>query len=74
MIGGAEDDPGGELLEQVARREAFDGGLGADRHEDRRFDRAMRGVEQAGAGVGVRAGGLDLEAERGRQPLLWRMG
>ena len=63
MISVAEDDLGVQIIDEVAREEAFDGGLRADGHEDRGLDDAVRGVKEARAGVGVRAGGLELEAE-----------
>ena len=61
MIGVGEDDLGVQLVGQVALGEAFDGGLRADRHEDRRLDGAVGGVEQAGARAGVGAFGLQFE-------------
>ncbi len=51
---------------EVALGEAFDGGLGADGHEDRGFDGAVGGVENAGAGAGVRALGQEFEGDLGQ--------
>jgi len=67
MIGVAEEDFRVEVVEYVAREDAFDGRLGADRHEDRCFDVAMRGVENAGAGASFGAG--SEEVETGHDPL-----
>ena len=55
MIGIGQQDLDAEILGEVALGESFDRGLRADRHEYRRFDGAMRGVEQAGARAGLRA-------------------
>jgi hypothetical protein len=38
-----------QIVQQVARDNAFNRPLGADRHEHRRLDIAMRGVDDAGA-------------------------
>ena len=46
--------------------EPFDGGLRADRHEDRRFDGAVRGVQQAGAGARVGTLGDHFEGDLGQ--------
>ena len=54
VIGVGQDDAGVEILREVALGEPFDGGLRADRHEDGRFDVAVRGVQQAGAGARCR--------------------
>ena len=61
VIGVGQDDLGVEFVGQVALQNAFDGGLRAHRHEDRRFDDAVRGVEQSGARAGVGALGLQLK-------------
>ncbi len=45
VVGVSEDDLGAEFLD-FRRMQGFDRALGADRHEDRRFDRAM-GQNQA---------------------------
>ena len=63
VIGVGEDDFGAEVLGEIALREAFDGGLGADGHEDGSFDIAVGGVEDAGAGAGVGAFGDDVEGD-----------
>ena len=52
VVGVREDDAGAERLE-VARLERLHGGGGADRHEDRRLDRAVRRREPAAAGGAV---------------------
>ena len=59
VIGVAEDHAGAGRFELVGRQ-ALDGGLGADGHEDRRIDGAVRRVQTAAAGGAV--GGQDLEA------------
>ena len=40
-------------LAQIARQDALDGRLGADRHEDRRVDRARAGADDPGARPGL---------------------
>ena len=64
MIGVAEEDAGVEIVGQVALRESLDGGLGADRHEDRRLDIPVRRVQYSGAGARDRALGLNLEGDQ----------
>ena len=71
MIGVGQQDPDAEILGEVALGEAFDGGLRADRHEDGGFDGPVRGVEQAGAGAGVRAFGDHFEGDLGLKSRLW---
>ena len=67
MIGVAEDDAGVEIIPARSRwLEAFDGGLGADGHEDRRRDVAVRGVQDAGAGARDRTFGLNFEGDLGK--------
>ena len=57
MIGVAEDDLGAHFA-QFARIDGFDAALGADRHEDRGVDRAVRSGQTAEAGAG---GGIGFE-------------
>ena len=52
VVGVAEDDARPERLEIVGRQR-LDGGLGADRHEDRGLDLAVRGLEASGPRVPV---------------------
>ncbi len=59
----AQDDLRVEVVQQIAREDAFNRPLGADRHEDRRFDVAVRGVQDARAGTCFGAGRLKLESE-----------
>src|SRR5438552_1554566 len=47
MVGVREQNLDIEVLSQVALRQALDGGLGAHRHEHRRFYGSMRGVLQS---------------------------
>ena len=47
VIGIAQDDLGIEIVQQIARQDAFDGPLGADGHENRRLDIAVGRVEDA---------------------------
>ncbi len=54
VVGVGEDDRRVEIVPEVALGEAFDGGLGADRHEDGGGDVAMFGVEDAGARASFR--------------------
>ena len=50
VVGITGDDLRANLLERL-RGHALDRGLGAHRHEDRGFDRAMQGAELAAAGM-----------------------
>ena len=52
VVGVAEDDARAQPPD-VARRQRLHAGLRADRHEDRRLDRPVRGVQHAGARVAV---------------------
>ncbi len=52
-----------EIFGEVALGQSFDGGLRAHGHEDGRFDGAVRGVQQAGAGAGVGALGHHFEGD-----------
>ncbi len=45
----AQNDLGVQIIQQIAREDAFDGPLGADRHEHWRFDIAVGRVEDARA-------------------------
>ena len=63
MVGVAEDDAGLEIIPEIALGEAFDGRLGADRHEDGRGDVAVLGVENAGAGARYRAFGEEFKGD-----------
>ena len=63
MVGVGEDDFRIQIARQVALRNAFDGGLRADRHEHRRLDNSVAGVEQAGARPRDRAFGLDFDLD-----------
>jgi hypothetical protein len=58
VIGIAQDNLGVEIVQQIAREDAFDSPLGADRHEDGRLYVAVRGVEDAGARTCFGADGL----------------
>ena len=58
-----QDDLGVEIFQQRSRQDAFDCGLRADGHEDRRFHLSVGGVKDASAGAGVRADRLKFEAE-----------
>ena len=71
MVGIAENHPRLCRLE-VERRERANRSLRADRHEDRRFDHAVRQGQCAGAGgTGV---ALELELEHGRKLAVERDG
>ncbi len=62
VIGVAEDDAGIEL-EQVLLTQGLDGSPRAHGHEDRSFDGAVGGVQQAGTGAGSAVLGDELVAE-----------
>jgi len=63
VIGVAEDDGGPEVFGEITLREAFDCGLGAYGHEDGSGDVTVFGAEDAGAGAGYRAFGLEFEGD-----------
>jgi hypothetical protein len=69
MIRVGKHDLGTDVLVQLSRREAFYGAGSSDRHEDRRFDPAVSGRENAAAGRASRRGGND--AERACSAQLW---
>ena len=66
VVGIGQQDGDAKILGQIALGKAFDGGLGADGHEYRRFDGAVRRMEQSGAGTGMRAFGDDFEGDLGQ--------
>ena len=75
VVGVAEDDAGVEVFPEVALGEAFDGGLGADGHEDGRRDVAVFGVQNAGAGAGFRAFGEEFEGDLAQSSIvIWGFG
>ena len=61
VIGVCEDYVGVKFFGQIALHHAFDGGLRPDRHKNRGFDDAVRGVDPAGAGAGVGALGDEFK-------------
>ena len=63
MIGVAENDLRVEVVNQIAGQQAFYGGLCPDRHEDRSFDVAMRGMQNPSPRAGMRTGGLNFKTE-----------
>jgi len=67
VVGVGEHDFDAEVGREVALVETLDGSLRADGHEDRSFDGAMRGVEEAGAGAGGGTLGDDLEGDLRRR-------
>jgi hypothetical protein len=62
MIGIGEQDAHAEFVVELARREAFDGGLRAYGHEHGGFDGSVGRVQEAGAGACVGALGLEFES------------
>ena len=58
VIGVGQDDLRVQIVQQIAREDALNGPLRADRHEDGRFDVAVGGVQDARARTGFRAGRL----------------
>ena len=63
VVSVAEDDRGAQVFPKVALSEAFDGALSADGHEDRGGDIAVFGVQDAGAGPGEGAFGLEFKGD-----------
>ena len=63
VVGVAEDDGGTEVFPQVPLGKAFDGGLGADGHKNRGGDVAVFGVEDSGAGAGLRTLGEEFKGD-----------
>ena len=66
VVGVGEEDGDAKVVGEIALRESFDGGLGADGHEDGGFDGSVRRVEQSGAGASVGAFGLEFEGDLGQ--------
>jgi len=52
-----------EILGKVALGEPFDGSLRADRHEHRRLDIPMPGMQHPGSGAGDGTFSLDVECD-----------
>jgi hypothetical protein len=65
VIGIGKDNARIQFVDQLLLPDRLDSGLGTHRHEDRRLDRAMGCMEQAGARTGDRAFGLNLESGNG---------
>lgn len=63
MIGIAENNLGPDVP-QVIGSECLDGGLSADRHEDRCFERAVRGREHSDPCPGIYVPMQDAKIER----------
>jgi hypothetical protein len=61
VVGVRQNDFGVQIVDEIARCQALDGALGADGHEYRRLNYAMRGVQQSGTRAGLRAGCLYFE-------------
>ena len=61
MIGIRKDDPGAQIVREIALAESFHCGLRPDRHEDGSFDIPVGRVEDARAGAGVGTFGDELE-------------
>src|ERR1019366_9183813 len=78
VVGVGQQNGDAQIFGQVALGQAFDCGLRADGHEYRRFDDAVRRMEQSGAGAGVRAFGDDFEGDLGQlrayAPMITRWG
>lgn len=70
MIGIGENDPGVEIISELARRETFDGSLSSNRHEYGSFDCAVGGMQQTGACASVRTRGLNFKAKGGGQAFI----
>ena len=71
MVGVTEDDARPEIIPKVVLAEAFDRRLCADRHEDRRRDVAMFGMQDTRAGARNRTFGKQFEGDRAGQRLLY---
>ena len=63
MVGVGQNDGGIHVVGEVPRRQAFDGGLRAHGHKDRRRDHAVGSVEVAGARPGLGADGFYFESQ-----------
>ena len=74
MVGVGEEDLDAEVFGEIALGESFDGGLGADGHEDGSFDFAVGGVEEPGAGTGLGALGDDFECGAQEKIVAWGKG
>jgi hypothetical protein len=67
VVSVAEQDRGSQIFGEVPLREPLDGRLGADGHEDRRGDIAMRGMQDPGTGPGLGTFGEKFENDLARQ-------
>jgi len=74
VVGVGQEDFDAEIFGEIAVGEAFDSGLRADEHEDRGFDGAVRGVQEAGAGARVRALGDYFEGNGAQVEIVARRG
>ena len=63
VIGVGQDDACAQVFGEIAFAEPLDGSLRAHRHEDRRFDGAVGGVQEPGARPRVRALGHHFEGD-----------
>src|SRR5947208_13780632 len=61
VVGVPQDDFGVEIVEQIARQQAFDSSLRANGYEHRGLDVAMAGVQDSCSGSGVLTGGLHFK-------------
>ena len=68
VISVPQNDRRFEVFVEIALGEAFNGGLGADGHEDWGGDVAVFGVEDAGAGARYWALGDEFEGDLAGQP------
>ncbi len=73
VIGVGENDPGIEIVLEIARGKRFHGRLGTHRHEDRRLDGAVRRMQETGASARFGTRGLYFESEPGHPGLFLRI-
>jgi hypothetical protein len=70
VVSVSQDDGGLEVVVKIALGEAFYSRLSANGHENRRGDVSMFGMQDTGAGAGIRAGGLEFEGDLAGQVLV----
>ena len=67
MAGVGKDDGRTQVVPEISLGKALDGGVRPDRHKGGRLDIAVRGVQNAGAGMGFGALGQEFEGDLASQ-------